>query len=102
MTIIAIIANLTPTPIPASTNNGEVPGTIFSHVTVAPAGGAGTYTFNHNLQWTPTFVMVIAQLAEGTAPSSSNATVAYCLADTTATVVAINVPSNGTYHVYYC
>lgn len=98
---MAIVADLTPTVIPAGTLNGEVPGTIFGHVTVAPAGGAGTYTFSHNLQWTPTFVMAIAQLAEGTAPSSSNATVGYCLADTTATKVAVNFPGNGTFHVYF-
>ncbi|SRR5216683_5713862 len=98
---MAIVANLTPTDIPAGTQNGAVPGTVFSHVTVAPAGGAGTYTFAHNLQWTPTFVMVIAQLAEGTAPTAANSLAAYCIADTSSTLIAINVGGNGTFHVFY-
>lgn len=99
---MSIVANLTPTQVPSNTQNGEVPGTLFAHVTVAPAGGAGTYTINHNLQWTPTFVHAICQLTEGTTPTSANALVAFCKADTNATVVAVNFPANGTYDVFYC
>ena len=98
---MAIVADLTPTPIPAGDTTGGVTGSMFSHVTVTPAGGAGTYTFSHNLPWTPTAVLVIAQLAEGTAPTATNAAVAWCIADTTATKVAINVGGNATYHVWY-
>ena len=99
---MAVIATLTPTPIPGNTQNGGVLGTMMFHVTVAPAGGAGTYKFPHNLPWTPTYCHVVAQLAEGNTPTTSNSVVAWCFADTDATNVAINVAGNGTYHVYYC
>lgn len=99
---MAIVATLTPTPIPANTQNGGVQGTMINHVTITAAGGAGTYNFPHNLTWTPLFVSVIAQLTEGTTPTAANAAVAWCVADTTSTNVAVNLPGNGTYHVFYC
>ncbi len=98
---MAVVAQLVPTPIPANTQNGAVPGSIFSHVTITSAGGAGTYTFPHNLQWTPTFVWVVPQLTEGTTPTATNAATAWCFADTTATLIGVNLPGNGTYHVIY-
>lgn len=97
---MAIIANLTPTPVPANAALGEVPQLLY-HVTVTAAGGAGTYTFNHGLPYIPTFVSVMANLAEGTAPTATNAVAASCTADFSATVAAINLPGNGTYHVIY-
>jgi hypothetical protein len=98
---MAIVAQLVPTPIPGTTQNGDVPGTLLAHVTITPAGGAGTYTFPHNLQWAPTAVFGIARLTEGTTPTTSNSLIAYCAADTTTTLVAVNVGGNGTYDVFY-
>lgn len=98
---MAIIANLTGTPIPSTSLNGAVPGTLLDHVTVTSAGGAGTYTFTHLLQWTPTFCLVVPQIAEGTTPTTSNSSVAFCKADTTSTVIAFNLPGNGTFDLYY-
>jgi len=98
---MAIVATLTPSPVPANTLNGDVTGTAINHVTVAPAGGAGTYRFAHNLQWTPTFFMGVAELAEGTSPSATNALISYCIADTNSTYLAFNVGGNGTYDIYY-
>ena len=98
---MAIVAQLATTSVPSTSSNGAVSGTIWAHVTVAPAGGAGTYTFLHNLQWTPTFCFVIPQLAEATNPSGSNACVGWCFADLSSTLIAINVAGNGTYHCIY-
>lgn len=98
---MAIVATLTPTPVPANTKNGAVTGTVFNHVTITSAGGAGTYNFAHNLQWTPTFVFVVPELAEGTVPSAANSAVAWCIADTNSTNVAVNLPGNGVFDVYY-
>lgn len=100
---MAALANLTATPIPAGLTNGGVSGNaMMMHVTVAPASGAGTYTFTHGLTYTPLFAMVIAQLTEGTTPTAANSSVGFCVADTTSSVLGINVGGNGTYHVYYC
>lgn len=100
---MAIVATLTPTPVPAGLTNGGVSGNaMMMHVTVTPAGGAGTYNFVHGLTYTPLFCMVVAQLGEGTTPSATNSTVGFCQADTTSANLAINVGGNGTYHVYYC
>jgi hypothetical protein len=98
---MAIVATLTPTPVPASTLNGEVLGTAINHVTITSAGGAGTYNFPHNLQWKPLMCIVVPQLAEGTTPSAANSAVAYCIADTTTTNLAVNLPGNGTFDVYF-
>ena len=98
---MAALAQLTATPIPGNTQTGAVPGTTFGHVRITPANGAGTYTFLHNLQWTPTFCFVIPQLAEATNPSGSNACVGWCFADLSSTLIAINVAGNGTYHCIY-
>lgn len=95
---MAIVAQLTPTPIPATTQNGAVSGAVWSHVTVAPAGGAGTYTFLHNLQWTPTFAWIIPRGADGVSPTLS---AAWCFADTSSTLIGLNVSGNGTYDVVY-
>jgi hypothetical protein len=99
---MAIVAQLVPTPIPSTTQNGEVPGTLFGHVTVTSAGGAGTYTFPHNLQWTPTMAFAVARLTEGTTPTAANSATAFCAADTSSTLVAINLPGNGTFDVFFC
>lgn len=100
---MAVIATLTPTPIPAGLTNGGVSGNaMMMHVTVAPGSGAGTYNFVHGLTYTPLFCMVVAQLAEGTAPTAANSSCGFCVADTTSTNLAINVGGNGTFHVYYC
>lgn len=98
---MAIVANLTATPVPSNTQTGAVPGTIFCHVTVTAAGGAGTYTINHNLQWTPTFGIAVAQGAEGTTPTSANSNSSFCPADCTSTVVAFNFAGNNTYDAYF-
>ena len=50
---MAIVANLTPTPVPANTALGGSPMQLF-HVKVTSAGGAGTYEFLHGLPYTPT------------------------------------------------
>ncbi len=100
---MAVLATLTPTPIPAGTTFGGVSGNaMMGHVTIQSASGAGTYGFAHGMQYTPLFCMVIVQLAEGTTPTASNAAVGFCVADTTATTMAVNLPGNATYHVYYC
>lgn len=98
---MAIIATLATTAVPSSTQQGAIPGTVFAHVKITAAGGAGTYNFAHNLQWTPTFALVIVELAEGVNPTAANAAVAFCPADTTATNLAVNLPGNATYHVIY-
>lgn len=97
---MAIIANLTPTPVPANTALGGVPMQLF-HVKVTAAGGAGTYTINHGLSYTPTYAFAVAELAEGTTPTASNAVMANCIADFTSTVIAINLPANGVWDVFY-
>jgi hypothetical protein len=98
---MAIIATLVPTSVPTGTQQGAVPGTVFSHVTITSAGGAGTYNFAHGLQWTPTFALVIVRLAEGVNPTAANAAVGFCAADTTATNLAVNLPGNATYDIVY-
>lgn len=98
---MAIVATLVPTPVPAGTGSGGSPGSMRAHVTVTPAGGAGTYNFPHGLTWKPTSIYVYSDLAEGTAPAATNMGTA-CFIDTNATNVAINVGGNGTYHVEYC
>ena len=99
---MAVVANLTPTPVPAAGElNGSVTGTMLCHVTITSAGGAGTYTFVHNLQWTPTFVAIVPQLSEGTTPSAANSAVAWCKADTSSTLIGVNLPGNGTFDVIY-
>ena len=97
---MAIVADLTPTPVPANTTLGEKPVQMF-HCKITPAGGAGTYTFSHGLPYTPTIALVIAELAEGAAPSATNSLVADCIADFSATKIAINFAGNATYHVIY-
>lgn len=98
---MAIVATLVPSPVPSTTLNGDVTGTAINHVTVTSAGGAGTYNFPHNLQWKPTFCVVVPQLAEGTTPTAANSCVAFCIADTNTTNIAINLPGNITVDVYY-
>lgn len=98
---MAIVAQLTATPVPANTQLGAVTGTPFAHVTITSAGGAGTYTFLHLLQWTPTFVWIVPRLTEGTAPTAANAAVAWCQADTSSTLIGVNLPGNGTFDVIY-
>ena len=98
---MAVVATLAASPIPAADSLGSVLGTMFKHVTVTSAGGAGTYLFAHGLPWTPTAVIIIPQLAEATAPSAANSAVAWCYADTDATNIGINLPGNATYHVIY-
>lgn len=97
---MAIVATLVPTPVPANTGSGSVAGSMEAHVTVAPAGGAGTYNFPHGLTWTPRKITVTPDLAEGVTPAAANMATA-CYVDTNATNVAINVGGNGTYHVFY-
>ena len=98
---MAVVADLTPTPVPAGDTVGGAPLLVY-HVTVTSAGGAGTYTFNHGLQYTPTFALVIADQAEGTNPSTSNlGTVGVCVTDFSSTKVAINLAGNAKYHVIY-
>jgi len=98
---MAIAATLTPTAVPSNTQLGAVPGTSFCHVTVTSASGAGTYRVAHGLTWTPTMCFVVPQLSEGTTPTASNASVAYCIADTGTTYLAFNLPGNGTFDVVY-
>ena len=98
---MAALAQLTATPIPGNTQTGAVPGTTFGHVRITPANGAGTYTFAHNLQWTPLFAVVIPILGQGTLPVAGNAAVAFCVADTTSTLLAVNLPANGIYDVVF-
>lgn len=98
---MAILANLTPTPVPSSATLGETPMVLY-HVKVTSASGAGTYTFAHGLPYTPTVALVVADQSEGTNPSTSNlAQVSLCTADTNATSVAVNLPGNATYHIIY-
>ena len=92
-----ILANLTPSPIPANDTLGGAPMVLY-HVTVAPAGGAGTYTFAHGLHWAPTMVLLIAESAQGVTPTL---TLNWEPADTTATSIAFNTSGNGTIDVYY-
>ncbi len=98
---MAVVADLTPTAVPSTDLNGGIPLVLF-HVKVTSAGGAGTYTFSHGLQYTPTVAWVIADQAEGTNPSTSSlGIVGACYADFSATKVAINLAGNATYHVIY-
>lgn len=97
---MAVVANLTGTPIPAGDTLGGAPMLLF-HQTVTAAGGAGTYTLNHGLTYKPTLCLVIAQLAEGTAPTAANAVAAHCVADDSATLLAFNLPGNGTFEIIY-
>lgn len=99
---MAVLANLTTTPVPGNTQNGAIPGTTLSHVRISPAGGAGTYTFNHNLQWTPLFAMVVPIMTQGSVPVAGNAATAFCVADTTSTLLAVNLPASGIFDVVYC
>lgn len=100
---MAVVAQLTPTPVPSGLTNGGVTGNaMMMHVQVTSAGGAGTYTFAHGLQYTPLFCIPIAKLADGVTPSASNAAVGFVSADTTATLCAIALPGNITVDVYYC
>ena len=100
---MAIVAVLTATAVPAKTTNGSVPQAMY-HVTVAPASGAGTYTFPHTLEYLPTMVIVIPQGAQGSTPTLL---ASWDVADTTAGSpgvagnVAINISANGTYDVYF-
>ncbi len=97
---MAVVATLTATPVPAGNTLGGSPMQLF-HVKVTSAGGAGTYEFLHGLPYTPTVAWVVNDLAEGTTPTASNAAVATCYADFSATVIAINLPGNATYHIIF-
>lgn len=94
---MAIAAVLTPSPIPSNTLNGVMPIDMF-HVTIAPASGAGTYTFAHGLAYTPTAVFAIPEISQGTTPTIA---VGWDKADTSATVVALNFSGNCTCDVYF-
>jgi hypothetical protein len=91
--------NVTATPVPAGDTIGGISQLIY-HVMITSTG-AGSFSFNHGLSYTPTWALAIAQLTDGTAPTSANAGVGFCPADTTATVLAINVGAAGTFHVLY-
>lgn len=94
---MAIVGNLTPSPVPAGDTLGSVPMVMY-HVTIAPASGAGTYTFAHGLKYTPTAVYVVPENTQGTTPTLL---ASFDVADTNGTSVAVNVSGNGTYDVYY-
>lgn len=68
------------------------------HVTIAPASGAGTYTFNHGLAYTPTAVFAIVEITQGTTPTVN---IGWDKSDTSSTVVALNVSANCTVDVFY-
>lgn len=97
---MAIIANLALTPIPSNTVGGSLPAAL-NYGTITAAGGAGTYTINHGLSWVPQFVIVVPILAEGVTPTASNAVYAMCAVDFSSTLIAVNLPGNGTYRVIY-
>lgn len=92
-----IIGNLTFSPIPSGDTQGGLPLPKY-HVTVAPAGGAGTYTFLHGLQWTPTTVWLMVETAQGVTPTIY---AAWDVTDTTSTLIAFNVSGNCTVDVMY-
>lgn len=94
---MAIVAQLVATGVPSTDTIGGMPMVIY-HVKVSPAGGAGTYTFLHGLPYTPTAVVVVPEIAQGTTPTIL---VGYDVADTTSTLVAFNVNANATCDVYY-
>ena len=96
---MAVIATLTPSPIPAGDVLGGLPMVLY-HVQINPAGGAGTYLFAHGLPYTPTFVYIAKVLTEGTAPAATDMAVP-CYADVGATNIGVNVGSNGLFDVFY-
>lgn len=98
---MAVVATLPlASSIPAKAVGGSIPGTLY-HGTVTAAGGAGTYLVTHGLNYSPTFAMAIAVLADGTTPTASNAVSARVSADDTATAFGIALPANGTYEVIF-
>lgn len=97
---MAVIATLAVTPIPASATIGGIPQMLY-HGTITSAGGAGTYLVTHNLAYKPTFVHVIAQLADAVAPTAANSCVARCVADDTASAFGVNLPASGTFEVIF-
>lgn len=89
---MAVQGSLTPTAVPANSSNGGVSTQIYHvQITTLTTFTAGTWTIAHTLGYKPTWALVIANLAENTAPAATNALVGWCPADTSTTVLAVNL-----------
>lgn len=89
---MAVQGSLTPTTVPANASNGAVSNLIYHvQITTLTTFTAGTWTIAHTLPYKPTWCLVIANLTENTAPAATNALVGWCPADTTTSVLAVNL-----------